>query len=181
MAMKAAMKAVLVAVMAMAGASTMAQDPMKNDAMKKDQMASDAMGKDAMGKDAMAKPAKKKPMKKHDAMADGMAKDGMAKDGMKKDEMKKEKGKAGPPARHSQGCGCFSSGRRVSTRAPFLVTATVCSNWADSLPSAVTTVQPSSSVSTSSLPWLSMGSMAKPTSPSRAPGRTARMPCHSAS
>ena len=39
----------------------------------------------------------------------------------------------------------ISSGLRVRTRTPSLVTATVCSNWADSFPSEVTTVQPSGS------------------------------------
>jgi two-component system KDP operon response regulator KdpE len=63
--------------------------------------------------------------------------------------------------------------RSVSTSAVF-VTATVCSNCADSFPSSVTTVQPSSPVDTLCLPWLIIGSMVK-VMPSRStapvPGR----------
>lgn len=42
----------------------------------------------------------------------------------------------------------LSSRRRVRTSTPFLVTATVCSNWAESFPSLVKTVHPSSAVMT---------------------------------
>src|SRR5919106_3754182 len=49
---------------------------------------------------------------------------------------------------------------RVRTSGPLSVTATVCSKWADSDRSLVTTVQPSSRVSVSAAPALTMGSMA---------------------
>ena len=48
---------------------------------------------------------------------------------------------------------------RVRISAPLSVTRMVCSNCADRLPSAVTTVQPSSHISHSWVPRLSMGSM----------------------
>src|SRR5262245_45849781 len=48
----------------------------------------------------------------------------------------------------------------VRTRGPSFVTAIESSQWADSEPSSVTTVQPSSSVRTSGPPALSMGSIA---------------------
>lgn len=48
--------------------------------------------------------------------------------------------------------GTRSPDRNVKTCTPFRVTATVCSNCADSCPSRVTTVQPSSSVRTECRP-----------------------------
>ena len=56
--------------------------------------------------------------------------------------------------------GAVYSGSRVSTSAPLAVMATVSSKWADRLPSAVTTVQPSRSTAVSQPPMFSMGSMA---------------------
>ena len=52
------------------------------------------------------------------------------------------------------------SARRVRTSGPSSVTATVCSVWAAHAPSAVRTLQPSSSTTVSSVPALTMGSMA---------------------
>ena len=50
--------------------------------------------------------------------------------------------------------------RGVSTRGPFSVIATVCSKWADSEPSTVEIVQPSSCRITSGLPAVIIGSIA---------------------
>src|SRR5256885_16199313 len=50
---------------------------------------------------------------------------------------------------------------RVRTWGPFSVTAMVCSQWLESFPSRVTTVQPSGNVSTSCVPRLIIGSMAR--------------------
>src|SRR6266850_2665142 len=58
---------------------------------------------------------------------------------------------------------------RVRTLGPSSVTAMVCSQWLDSFPSRVTTVQPSGSVSTSCVPRLIIGSMAR-TMPGRMRG-----------
>src|SRR5437660_12771418 len=50
--------------------------------------------------------------------------------------------------------------RHVRISGPSLVIRTVCSKWADRVPSAVRTVQPSSSSRTSALPMLIIGSIA---------------------
>src|SRR5215217_1002134 len=50
---------------------------------------------------------------------------------------------------------------RVSTSAPPSVMRMVCSKWADNFRSAVTAVQSSSRISTSWVPWLTMGSTAR--------------------
>src|SRR2546425_6025438 len=50
---------------------------------------------------------------------------------------------------------------RVRTWGPFSVTAMVCSQWLESFPSRVTTVQPSGNVSTSCVPRLIIGSMGR--------------------
>src|SRR5580704_16740350 len=50
---------------------------------------------------------------------------------------------------------------RVKIQGPFAVTATVCSKWAESLPSAVTAVQSSSSTRTAGPPQFTIGSMAR--------------------
>ena len=62
------------------------------------------------------------------------------------------------PNRRATGRGNFAQ-RTVSTSEPESRIATVCSKWAESLPSRVTTVQPSSSTRTSGPPMLSIGSM----------------------
>ena len=49
----------------------------------------------------------------------------------------------------------------VSTSGPLSVTAIVCSKWAERLPSAVTTDQPSSSMRVAAPPMLTIGSTAK--------------------
>src|SRR5579864_62617 len=53
-----------------------------------------------------------------------------------------------------------SAGSLVRTSQPPSVTATVCSKWADGRPSAVRTVQPSRSTTTSDPPMLTIGSIA---------------------
>ena len=53
-----------------------------------------------------------------------------------------------------------SAGLIVSTSGPSFVTATVCSKWADKLPSRVTAVQPSESTFTAGLPMFTIGSIA---------------------
>src|SRR5437879_7099424 len=50
--------------------------------------------------------------------------------------------------------------RHVRISGPSLVIRTVCSKWADRVPSAVRTVQPSSRSRTSALPMLIIGSIA---------------------
>src|SRR5437870_11644832 len=50
--------------------------------------------------------------------------------------------------------------RHVRISGPSLVIRTVCSKWAERVPSAVRTVQPSSSNRTSELPLLIIGSIA---------------------
>src|SRR6476646_9797506 len=50
--------------------------------------------------------------------------------------------------------------RAVRIHGPSAVTATVCSKWADRLPSFVTAVQPSASTFTDALPALTIGSIA---------------------
>src|ERR1700730_14373490 len=50
--------------------------------------------------------------------------------------------------------------RHVRISGPSLVIRTVCSKWADRVPSAVRAVQPSSSSRTSALPMLIIGSIA---------------------
>src|SRR2546428_14126978 len=51
--------------------------------------------------------------------------------------------------------------RHVRISGPSLVIRTVCSKWADRVPSAVRTVQPSSSKRPSALPMLIIGSTAR--------------------
>src|ERR1700692_2302781 len=53
--------------------------------------------------------------------------------------------------------------RHVRISGPSLVIRTVCSKWADRVPSAVRTVQPSSRNRTSELPGLIIGSIASAT------------------
>src|SRR3981081_3538822 len=55
---------------------------------------------------------------------------------------------------------CISRGR-VNTQGPFEVTATVCSKWAEFVPSVVTAVQSSSRTRTSGPPTFTIGSIAK--------------------
>ena len=57
------------------------------------------------------------------------------------------------PSQQRYGC--------VRTSAPFSVTTMVCSNWAHRLPSAVSTVQPSSHMYQPPAPKVIMGSMVK--------------------
>src|SRR5580704_13795743 len=50
---------------------------------------------------------------------------------------------------------------RVNIHGPFAVTATVCSKWAESLPSAVTAVQSSLRIFTAGPPTFTIGSIAR--------------------